>query len=168
MAETETRVPNQSNVASHQMLYHHGVRVADLDRAMAEMGTELDLEWCSVQESEQTIWTPDQGTQKIPLRFTYSCQGPIHLELLQGAPGSLWDGREEPGLHHIGLWCDDVRQATEQAIGRGWTVAMAQAHPDKGYGAFVYLCPPSGLTVELVWSGLRPMFERWFAGGSLG
>lgn len=168
MAETDSSVPIENQFASHQRLYHHGVRVADLDRAMADMGTELGLEWCSVQESVQTIWTPDEGTQNVPLRFTYSLQGPIHLELLQGAPGSLWDGREEPGLHHIGLWCDDVRRATEQAVDRGWTVVMAQAPPEKGYGAFVYLRPPSGLIVELVWIGLQPMFERWFAGGSLG
>lgn len=157
-----------SSFGSNQRIYHHGIRVADLDRAMDELGAGLDLSWCTVQETVQTIWTPEQGSHQVPLRFTYSRQGPIHLELLEGAPGSLWDGRQEPGLHHIGLWCDDVHQSTEHAVAQGWTVVMAQAAPDKGYGAFVYVRPPSGLIVELVWSGLQPMFERWFAGGSLG
>jgi hypothetical protein len=47
-------------------------------------------------------------------------------------------------------------------------LAMAQASPDKGYGAFTYVQPPSGLIVELVWSAIKPMFDRWFAGGPLG
>ncbi|MGA0878033.1 MAG: hypothetical protein ACO3SP_02840 [Ilumatobacteraceae bacterium] len=47
-------------------------------------------------------------------------------------------------------------------------MVMSQAEPDKGYGAFVYVRPPSGLIVELVWSGIKPMFDRWFAGGPLG
>jgi catechol 2,3-dioxygenase-like lactoylglutathione lyase family enzyme len=151
----------------HRGLYHHGVRVPDLDQAMAELGSDLNLEWCSVQETVQTIWTPDSGVHDVPLRFTYSGQGPVHLELLEGAPGSLWDGRENPGLHHLGLWCDDVRGATANALDKGWTVVMSQAEPSKNYGAFVYLRPPSGLIVELVWSGLKPMFSRWFAGGPL-
>lgn len=149
-------------------LYHHGVRVPDLDEAMDQLGAALGLEWCSVQTSVQSIWTPEEGKHEVPLRFTYSRQGPVHLELLEGAPGSLWDGRTRPGLHHIGFWCDDVRSATEAALHDGWDVVMSQAEPDKGYGAFVYVRPPSGLIVELVWSGIEPMFERWFAGGPLG
>jgi hypothetical protein len=44
---------------------------------------------------------------------------------------------------------------------------MAQRAPEDGYGVFTYVQPPNGLLVELVWSGLAPMFERWFAGGEL-
>jgi hypothetical protein len=44
---------------------------------------------------------------------------------------------------------------------------MAQASPERNYGAFTYVQPPSGLIVELVWSAIEPMFARWFAGGPL-
>ena len=148
-------------------LYHHGIRVPDLDQAMEGLGASMGLTWCSVQSSVQSIWTPDQGVHDVPLRFTYSQQGPVHLEVLEGAPGSLWDGRVDPGLHHLGLWCDDVSATTQRAVATGWEIVMAQAAPDDGYGAFVYLRPASGTIVELVWSGLAPMFERWFAGGRL-
>jgi len=159
--------PSKVGGIDHSRIYHHGVRVADLDQAMVDLGSELKIEWCSAQETVQSIWTPESGMHDVPLRFTYSRRGPVHMELLEGAPGSLWDGRLEPGLHHIGVWSDDVRQSTEDALGKGWNVVMAQAEPSKNYGAFVYLRPPSGLIVELVWSGLKPMFNRWFAGGSL-
>ena len=148
--------------------YHVGTRVPDIERAMFEMGSTLGLSWCSVQEREQTVWLPDSGVQEIPLKFTYSDEGPLHVELLEGAPGSIWDGRVSPGAHHLGVWSDDVRGETESLIGAGWKLLMAQASPDDGYGAFTYVQPPSGLIVELVWGAISPMFERWFAGGPLG
>jgi hypothetical protein len=148
--------------------YHVGIRVPDLDAAMAEMGDSLGVSWCSVQSGVQNVWLPDVGTTEIPLRFTYSSTGPMHLELLEGAPGSIWDGRRQPGAHHVGVWSDDVGGETKTLVDAGWTLLMAQAPPEKGYGAFTYVQPPSGLVVELVWSAIAPMFDRWFAGGALG
>lgn len=147
--------------------YHQGVRVPDLDAAMAELGPALGVEWCTPQEREQAVWLPETGPASIPLRFTYSAGEAQHIELLEGAPGSIWDGREQPGIHHVGLWSDDVRGETEQLLSAGWTLKLAQQAPDDGYGAFTYVQPPSGLLVELVWSAIEPMFSRWFAGGDL-
>lgn len=134
---------------------------------MAELGPALGITWCEPQARDQAVWLPDEGAATLPLRFTYSAEGPQHVELLQGPPGSIWDGRSEPGLHHVGVWSDDVAGETEQLLTAGWTLRLAQQRPEDGYGAFTYVQPPSGLLVELVWSGIRPMFERWFAGGSL-
>ena len=147
--------------------YHHGVRVADLQAAMSEIGSALGITWCEPQEREQAVWLPDVGTTTVPLLFTYSAEGPQHVELLQGAPGSIWDGREQPGLHHIGVWSDDVAGETQALIDHGWTLRLGQTSPEKGYGAFTYVQPPSGLIVELVTSAIKPMFDRWFAGGPL-
>jgi catechol 2,3-dioxygenase-like lactoylglutathione lyase family enzyme len=148
--------------------YHQGVRVPDLDAAMKELGETLGITWCEPQARDQPVWLPDEGATTLPLRFTYSAGDGQHVELLEGPPGSIWDGREQPGLHHVGLWCDDVAGETEQLIAAGWTLRLAQQGPDDGYGAFTYVQPPSGIIVELVWSALEPMFSRWFAGGSLG
>lgn len=134
---------------------------------MAEMGETLGLTWCSVQERDQDVWTPNTGSTKVPLRFTYSAEGPQHLELLEGAPGTIWDGRAQPGIHHSGVWVDDVAAETNALLARGWTLAAAGRSPEDGYGAFTYVVPPSGLIVELVWSAISPMFDRWFAGGAL-
>ncbi len=148
--------------------YHQGVRVPDLDAAMDELGAALGITWCSPQTREQAVWLPDEGATTLPLRFTYSAEGPQHVELLEGPPGSIWDGREQPGLHHVGLWSDDVRGETDALLAAGWTLRLAQQAPEAGYGAFTYVQPPSGLLVELVWSAIKPMFDRWFAGGPLG
>ena len=148
--------------------YHQGVRVPDLDAAMDELGAALGITWCSPQTREQGVWLPDEGATTLPLRFTYSAEGPQHVELLEGPPGSIWDGREQPGLHHIGVWSDDVTGETQTLLDRGWELRIAQQPPEDGFGVFTYVQPPSGLLVELVWSAIKPMFDRWFAGGPLG
>jgi catechol 2,3-dioxygenase-like lactoylglutathione lyase family enzyme len=151
----------------YERCYHQGVRVPDLDQAMSELGGAMGLRWCEPQAREQAVWIPDEGPSTIPLRFTYSAEGPQHVELLEGAPGSIWDGREQPGLHHVGVWSDNVAADTTAMLAAGWTLRLAQASPEEGYGAFTYVQPPGGLIVEFVWSALEPMFDRWFAGGPL-
>ena len=75
----------------------------------------------------------------------------------------MWDGTAQPGLHHVGLWSDDVAAETERLVAAGWTLRLAQRDPAEGYGVFTYVQPPSGLLVELV--STVELFERWFAGG---
>jgi catechol 2,3-dioxygenase-like lactoylglutathione lyase family enzyme len=147
--------------------FHHGVRVADLDAAMGELGPALGLRWCQPQHGQQRVWLPDGGEVSLPLRFTYSADGPHHVELVEGPAGSIWDGRQRPGLHHVGVWSDDVAADTEALLAAGWRLRLAQRSPAAGYGALTYVEPPSGLLVELVSSALEPMFTRWFAGGPL-
>ncbi|MEM7094561.1 MAG: VOC family protein [Actinomycetota bacterium] len=152
-----------------QQIYHTGIRVHDLDAAMEEMGETLGVTWATVQHNPaQQIWTPEDGLRQVPLTFVYSCEGPQHIELLQGVEGTPWFAGDSPGVHHVGLWCDDVTASTEAAVDAGWSVAMAGAPPEDGYGAWTYVVPPSGPLVELVWSAIEPRFDAWFAGGTLG
>jgi catechol 2,3-dioxygenase-like lactoylglutathione lyase family enzyme len=151
----------------YQRCYHQGVRVPDLDAAMKELGETLGVTWCEPQQRDQGVWLPGVGLTALPLRFTYSAEGPQHIELLQGPADSIWDGTEAPGLHHVGLWSDDVAGETDAFLAAGWTLRIAQRDPADGYGVFTYVQPPSGLLVELVSTAVKPMFDRWFAGGPL-
>ena len=153
----------------YQRLFHVGIRVADIDAAMDEMGPTLGLTWATVQHNPaQRVWTPDGGAAEVPLTFVYSREGPQHVELLQGPVGTIWDGADDPGVHHVGLWVDDVAAETERCLAAGWRLAAAGAAPDDGYGGFTYVVPPSGPIVELVWSAIEPRFDAWWGGGSLG
>ena len=151
----------------YQRLFHTGIRVADLEVAMAELGPALGVTWSSICEWEQPVWTPDQGAQAFPLRFTYSTDGPQHLELLEGAVGSVWHAGDSPGAHHVGVWVDDIASETQCLVDHGWAVVAAAASPGDGCGGFTYVAPPSGPIVELVDARARPRFELWWAGGSL-
>lgn len=150
----------------YQRIYHTGIRVADLDKAMAELGDTLSLVWAEVREVPQMpYWTPDDGMVSSPLRFVYSCQPPQHVELVEGGPGSIWDGREVPGVHHVGVWCDNVAAETEAAIADGWTCMAAGASPDNGYGRWSYVQPPTGMLVEFVSAEILPGFQKWWSDG---
>jgi len=152
----------------YQRLFHTGVRVANLDKAMHELGTAACLSWAQPVEREQPVWTPAGGEQSVRLRFTYSTEGPQHLELLEGEPGSVWDGRHAPGVHHIGVWVEDVAAEARRLVDEGWEVVAAALRPDKGFGGFAYVSPPSGMIVELVSAAVEPMFVQWWAGGPFG
>jgi len=147
--------------------FHVGIRVVDLEAAMADLGPALGATWCQVQERDQRVWTPEGGAGQTPLRFTYSAEGPVHLELLQGQPGTIWDAGDGAGLHHSGIWSDDVKAETDALVADGWSMLGAQLPPEEGYGAMTYVVSLSGFVVELVSTAVRPMFERWWAGGPL-
>lgn len=153
----------------YQRLFHVGVRTPDLEASMVELGPSLAVTWAEVREMEaQPVWTPERGSHQPALRFVYSCEGPQHIELVEGEAGSIWDGRNDPGVHHVGLWVDDVAAEVERTLAAGWSLVAANAAPDEGYGHFAYLAPPTGLIVEVVSSVIEPAFEAWWAAGPAG
>ncbi len=146
-------------------MFHLGVRVPSLEAAMDELGGGLSLTWSEPRENPgQTLWTPDGGLQEIHLKYTYSADGPQHVELLEGPPGSFWDGREHAGAHHVGVWTDDVAAETDRLVAAGWTLVGAHRDPSDGggFGVFSYVQPPSGLIVELVDASVQPFFQQWW------
>ncbi len=153
----------------YQQLFHIGMLVPDVDAAMDEIGGSLGLTWARVQHTAQrSVWTPAGGLAHVALTFVYSCEGPQHIELLHGSPGSVWDPATHRGAHHVGVWSDDIPADVALFESAGWHVAAAALGPEDGYGGFAYVAPPSGLIVELVASAAKPRFATWFAGGSLG
>ena len=115
----------------------------------------------------KSLWTPEEGQQELPLKFVYSCEGPQHLELLEGPENSIWDGRTNAGVHHVGVWVDSVKDETNRLLELGWTLLASALAPEEGYGGMTYLAPQNGTIVELVSSAIRPRFEQWWAGNPL-
>lgn len=150
----------------YQDLFHVGIRVPDLEAAMDELGTSMGVTWAEPRENPaQSLWSPADGVQEIHLKFTYSAEGPQHIELLEGPPDTFWDGRGCTGAHHVGLWTDDVGGETDALVAKGWTLLGAQQDPAQGmgYGVFTYLQPPTGLIVELVDRAVSDFFTQWWS-----
>jgi catechol 2,3-dioxygenase-like lactoylglutathione lyase family enzyme len=135
---------------------------------MADLGERLGLTWASPMRRQQPLWLPGTGQTEVELAFTYSCEGPCHLELLEGAPGSIWASGDAPGVHHLGYWVDDVGAVSETLVAQGWTLEAASQAPEHGYGTFSYVRSPSGVLVEPVSVLAKPRFEKWWAGEPLG
>lgn len=147
--------------------FHVGVRVVDLDAAMQQIGPALGVRWASPMAFDgQPVWTPERGLEKVPLRFCYSVDPPMHIELLESSGGSVWDASDAPGAHHVGVWVDDVDAEAERLVSLGWSLAACGSDPDADgtRGMFAYCQPPNGLLVELVSREIQPFFEAWWAG----
>lgn len=149
-----------------QALFHVGMRVLDLETSMAELSAGLGITWAPIVEREQSLWTPEGESGTVPLRFTYSCEGPQRVELLQSPPGSPWHGADLAGIHHAGVWVDDVAAETERLVAAGWTLELAGKSPEDGYGSMTYVRSPTGFLLEPVSAAARPRMERWWGGGS--
>ena len=151
-------------------VFHVGIRVADLEVAQQELTDSIGVRWTTPAHIPMKAWVPSEGYQDCELTISFSVEGPVHIELLYGSPGSYWDtSNGAPGLHHIGVWVDDVTQVNQDLVSRGFTVELAGESPEKGYGGFTYVRSPGGVLFEPE-SGLhgsKERFERWYAGGSL-
>ena len=97
---------------------------------MAEVGTHAGVTWASVQDRPMSVWLPASGPVVLQLALTYSVEGPVHLELLQGPAGSIWDANDVPGAHHFGYWSDDVGADTESLLADGWTLPLLRLTTD--------------------------------------
>lgn len=151
-------------------VFHVGVRVVDLELAQRELTETAGVRWTSAQRIPMKVWAPGKDHHDSEITISLSVEGPVHIELVHGTPGSFWDASAGgPGLHHIGVWVDDVTSVNAELVRRGWVVELADRAPEEGYGGFTYTRSPAGLLWEPVSSraGTKERFERWYAGGSL-
>jgi hypothetical protein len=144
-------------------IYHVGIVVADLDAAMAELGETAGLRWGKVQRYALEYGTP-AGPRVFDPSFVISLDGPPHVELLGQLAGSMW---AELGLHHLGLWSDDVPAESAALAARGcaWESALMDAEGRPAGGCYHRLAA-AGVRVELVSrANSAPALTRYLAGG---
>jgi hypothetical protein len=150
----------------YQRLFHTGFIVRDLKEAMDRYGLAMGVTWAAPRLLDPLrLWRPG-GVEEVRLQYVYSREGPQHIELLCGSPGTYYDPATQHGFH-VGVWADDVGAETRKLADAGWTVVAAGAAPEEGFGNFSYLQPPSGgMVVELVNGAALPAFEAWWAGAA--
>ncbi|MCD4524220.1 VOC family protein [Nocardioides sp. cx-173] len=156
------------NPAPFGDLFHVGLRVADVEASMADLSASMGLDWAPPLHIPMRPWVPGQGYRDFEIAMTESVAGPIHIELTHGPVGSIWDAALGAGLHHFGVWVDDVAATVSTQLAAGWALEMAGASPEEGYGAFAYLRSPSGVIVEPVSATSRAWHQRWWDGDELG
>lgn len=143
--------------------FHVGGVVADLDQGMGELTEAIGLEWHPVQARTMHVQTSD-GVTNVAARFSYSKQAP-HIELLQGDPGSIW-GPEHIGIHHIGVWTDDLQGDSTALAAKGFELeATLASRSGRAVNGFTYQRSELGIRIELVPTASKPAFDNWFSGG---
>jgi hypothetical protein len=133
-------------------LFHTGIVVDDLEASMAAL-TALDgVRWAPPQFAETPMEGPD-GFVPRRVRFTYSLDGPHHLELLQQVDTTLYDsltgGRR---VHHLGYLTDDLEADSRRLEAAGMRRELRGITPDAETTRATYhhsdLFP--GMWIELV------------------
>jgi len=143
-------------------VFHFGVVVEQLETSMKTLGEGLGIDWALVQVRTQVLRTKAGVVRHEPIRFTYSSDGPPHLELIESAGDSVWETSLPGTLHHIGVFTRDVAAAP----GPGYELEFGGGRDELPVG-FAYYVAPAGVRVELVDGSRRAQFQAWFAGGHL-
>ncbi len=151
---------NPSEVA-YENLFHVGVVVSDLTEGMERMSSQLGLTWAPIRTFPVTVADAEGRTESVEVRATYSNQGPPHVELIQAAGDGLWSVGHAGGVHHFGLFVDDLETELERLESEGFVRELqGAAEPGKLSGP-VYLSNSLGLRVELVGSEGKVMISDW-------
>ena len=152
-------------------VFHMGIRVADLAAAQRELTESIGVSWTTPATIPMKAWAPGTGYSTYDLTISFTVEGPVHIELLYGSPGSYYDvqrRRRRAAPHRrLGRRRDQGQPGSGQPGLHRRT--GGRRHPRKGYGAFTYVRSPGGVLFEPE-SGLhgsKERFERWYAGGSL-
>jgi hypothetical protein len=69
--------------------FHSALIVPEVHSAMSELSSAFGLQWCTLKESETSVWTPE-GRLELTFRGAFSRPGPTRVELIESVPGTLW------------------------------------------------------------------------------
>jgi lactoylglutathione lyase len=146
-------------------LYHLAFVVPSLERAMAELGTAMNLTWAPVTSRSLTVRS-DDGDAPASVEVTYSFEGPPHIELIEGVPKTPWSLSTVGRVHHIGLWVADLEAESARLEELGMRQQAAGVDALGEITGFSYHASPYGVSIELVDAARRPAFEAWMCGGA--
>jgi hypothetical protein len=144
-------------------LYHAAWVVDDLQSAMAAFGS-VGLRWASPTQRTLSIGRPGRPTETFTILVSYSCDGPLHVELIEGASGSPWEPLPEGRIHHLGWWTRDLRKSIRELEQEEHMLEAWMVGADGGPERFAYLRAPGGQLVEVVDFSIRPQLMAWMRG----
>lgn len=153
-----------ATMGSTARVYHCGYVVPDLDKAMVVLREALGVAFAPPMELPyRRMQTPD-GVIEIdqPLRLTYSSL-PVHVELIQSAPGTLWEADTGLRGHHLGVWADDLAAESARLSALGLPLHTHGLGDDGELTGFAYHATPFGMYLELVDSVAKQFYPGWFA-----
>ena len=148
-------------------LFHTGVVVDDVERAIHDLSRALGLRFTAVQEHPMRQWRP-KGEQSLVLRYAYSLAPYPLLELIEAQPGTFYEPvpRATTQLHHVGMWVDDLAGAARRLARDGFALAAAGVDDDGHHPARVTFHESRhGLRVELCDVAMRAGFDAWVTSG---
>jgi hypothetical protein len=138
--------------------FHVGFVVSNLESAMAELTSVLGVGWRDPIDAELELQGRN-GVDIVQVHAVYTAEGPPAIELFESIPGTVLAGKGKAiEFHHLGLWADDLEEASSNLDGHGWPCAGSVAQPDGKPSRFAMHETPHDFHVELLDLGFpRPL-----------
>ena len=128
--------------------FHIGITTPDLARSMEALSAALGVSWSAIGGGEGELPVVGGGSQLRPVS-SISREGPIHIDLIKGAPGTIWD-TSSPRLHHFAYWTDTLGDDIERLTSDGWKLEMTFPDASGRPTVFAYLVGAEGFRIELI------------------
>jgi hypothetical protein len=133
--------------------FHIGITTDDLGASMRDLAHALGVTWTEPSAGEGLFHTVDGVPQPRPTSCV-SREGPIHLDLIEGKPGTIWQ-TTGARLHHFAYWTDDLAGDVTRLEAGGWRLEMTMPAEDGSPTLFAYLVRSDGFRLELIDSAGR-------------
>jgi hypothetical protein len=128
--------------------FHIGITTDDLDRSMRELSAALGVSWTPPTAGEGAFTGPDGHSHRRPMSCI-SLEGPIHIDLIQGWPDTLW-AASAPAIHHFAYWTDDLAADVRRLTQDGWKLELTKPDAADQPALFAYLVRADGVRIELI------------------
>ncbi len=142
-------------------LYHTGYLVEDVDEAVERLGRIGITRWTPPKPHQLPIMVGDER-QTARFRYSYSADGPHHIELIQPVGSTDYLVATGPmTFHHLGFWVDDLAAAVRESPDWGLSLECRYLNEDDSLKV-TYHVDEAGLRYEMVPMSHKPvMEERW-------
>lgn len=149
-------------------VYHYGILVSDIDKAIKLYGRLFGLTFHEPTEVHlNRLVDPDE--HEFDLRVTYSQQGPPYMELLEAKGDGVYSAGHGEGVHHIGMWDPAIDENKKRYVDSGVEVDGEVLNADGTTFAW-YTNPKTtgGVRFEFVDESAREDLEKWIQTGIMG
>lgn len=106
-------------------LYHSGFLVPDLDETIEALRLSGIRRWTAPKEIHGV--TAIVKGREVPARFhySYSCDGPHHLELIEPLDYEIFRQPTKMTFHHFGFWSANFEKDIAEATAAGLPIEIA-------------------------------------------
>ena len=138
--------------------HHLGIVVPDIEAAMRAMEAVTGEWFLPAMSAGGVPVRTGSARSRVNLKVAFSVAGPMHIELLEAVPGTIWEPRPLAYLHHTGYWiARDRLAAASHALDTAGMPREACRWDDSGEPVgWAYHSWPTGGRIELVEEGRPP------------
>jgi catechol 2,3-dioxygenase-like lactoylglutathione lyase family enzyme len=111
-------------------LYHVGILVTDIEAAKAHFAALLGLTFGETRVVALKDVEDHGVVTDVDLPVAYSVEGPPFLELIEAREGGTWGIQHGEGLHHVGVWQDDLAERVAELLAAGHAAECVVRRPD--------------------------------------